>query len=188
MVRLIGIGSIRLSREALFYRAYGMMQARANRADGDAERFRNFGIGKLMGKAQVQHLAVARRERFDRFPGEVESVVVRDLSFRSRLRFNIRVQHLAFAVAPLPGRPAHVPRDPEKVGARRFRSGAFFEALRHFHKSVLHKIPRRFRIPVSTGKIARQIFRRVPEELLEVRSLLYGVQGGQGSEEFSSST
>jgi hypothetical protein len=76
-------------------------------------------------------------------------------------------------LAPLPVRSAHATRDPEEVGARRFRSGALFEPLRHFHKSVLRRIARRFRIPVPAGKIPQQVIGRVPEALLEVRSFVW---------------
>lgn len=165
-----------------------MVESRANRADGDTERLSDLGVGKLMGEAQVQHLAMVHRERPDHFAGQIEPRIFGGRALRRRLRLQSGDEDFPLPVSALPRSATQMPGDAEEVGAGRFGAGTFFEPLRHLHKGILHEIPRHFSIPVATGKIPRQVIGRVSEELLEVWSLLYGVQGGQWSEVFSSST
>lgn len=168
-----------LRRDPLAHHRDCVVESRTHRADRDVEGFGDFGIGELLGEAQFEDFAMEGREGLDHFAGRADPFVRHGGGDQIGGRLNSMV---TLMVPPFPGRETEVPGHSEKIGPQGMGLFAARYSTRHFEEGLLNQILGRLRtVAMTPREVAGQVFRRLPEQLFEIRLFLYGFQGDGGS-------
>jgi len=142
----------------------GIVEPRADRANGDPQHFGNLGIRKILSEPQIQNLALERRERGDSLPRSPDPVV----GFWNGNGRGFLIQRQRLALPPRPHPLTQVAGNTKKISPRAFQLLFLLNSPCKLRKRLLNKIPGNPIPFVPTGKIPHQIPLTSVEEFFQI--------------------